>query len=116
MREVNIRLQRAAAKEILTEEHAVDSLAFATDCMGFDWGRVIFSDETTILPDDESRANVYCEPGKRYIQQRQRSGRFSVSCWDWMSRDGADVLERIDGRFGAPCYLHILENVLLPSA
>ena len=32
-----------------------------------------------------------------------------------MSRAGVGVLERIHGRFNAPQYVHILENVMLPS-
>ena len=32
-----------------------------------------------------------------------------------MPRDGVGVLERIHGRFNAPQYVHILDNVMLPS-
>ena len=33
--------------------------------------------------------------------------------WGWMSRAGVGVLERIRGRFNAPQYQHIFENVML---
>ena len=32
-----------------------------------------------------------------------------------MSRDGIGLIEHIHGRFNAPQYVHILENVMLPS-
>ena len=32
-----------------------------------------------------------------------------------MSRAGVGVLERIHSRFNAPQYVHIMENVMLPS-
>ena len=119
LKEANIISRRAASKEDLTEGQAVDHLAFATGWRDFDWGSVIFTDETSISSDCESSGHVYREPGTRYdtryIQRRERSGRFRVSCWGWMSRDGVGVLERIHGRFNAPRYLHILENVMLPS-
>ena len=72
----------------------------------FDWGSVIITEETSIPSDCESWEHVYREPGARYdtrsIQQRERSGRFSLSCWRWMHRAGAEVLDRIHGRFNAP--------------
>ena len=117
--DANIYCRRAASKEGLTEGEAVDRLAFATGWRNFDWGSVIFTDETSISSDCESRGHVYREPGTRYdtryIQRRERYGRFSLSCWGWMFRAGVGVLERIHARFNGPKYLHILENVMLPS-
>ena len=105
-------------REDLTEEQAVDRLAFATCWGDFDWGSLIFTDETSISSDCVSRGHVYREPGTRYdtryVRRLERSGRFIVSCWGWMSRAGADLLERIHGRFNALHYVHILENVMLP--
>lgn len=106
--------------EILGEAQAVDRLAFATNRVDFDWRNVIFSDETTISSDYEGPVRVYREDGlrhdQRYVHRRERSGRFSISCWGWMSYDGPGVIERIDGRFNAGTYEHILENIFLPSA
>ena len=97
----------------------IDHLAFANGWRDFDWGSVIFSDEASISSDCESRRYVYREPGTRYdtcyIQRRERLGRFSLSRWGWMSRAGVGVLERIHGRFNAPQYQHIFENVMLRS-
>ena len=118
LRDANIYCWRATSKEGLTDEQAVDRLAFATGWRDFDWGSAIFSDETSISSYCESRGHVYREAGTRYdtryIQQRERLGRFSLSCWGWMSRAGVGVLERIHGRFNAPQY-HIFENVMLCS-
>ena len=100
----------------LTDGQAVDRLTFATGWRDFDWGSVIWTDKTSISSDCESRGHVYREPGTRYDTryiQRREVGRFSVSCWGWMSRIG--VLERIHGRFNAPQHDRILENVMLPS-
>ena len=119
LRDANIRYWRAASKEGLTDGQAADRLAFATGWMDIDWGSVIFSDETSISSDCESRGHVYREPGTwydtRYIQRRERLGRFSLSCWGWNSRAGVGVLERIHGRFDAPQHQHIFENVMLRS-
>ena len=119
LRDANIHCRRAASKEGLTEGKVVDRLAFAIGWRNFDWGSVIFSDETSISSDCESRGHVYREPGTRYdtlyIQRRERSARFSVSCWGWISRAGVGMLECIHGRFKAPQYVHILENVMIPS-
>ena len=82
-------------------------------------GNVIFTDESPISSDCESRGHIYREPGTRYdtryIQRRERSGRFSLSCWSWMSRAGVGVLERIQSRFNALQCQHIFENVVLRS-
>ena len=68
----------------LTDEQAVDRLAFATGWRDFNWGSVILTDETSISSNCVSRGHVYRERGARYdtryIQRRVRSGRFSVSC------------------------------------
>ena len=116
LRNANIHNRRTASKEGLTEGQVDDRLAFATGWRDFDWGSVIFIDKTSISSDCESRGHVYPEPrtryDTRYIQRRERSGWFSVSCWGWISRSGVGVLERVHGKFNAP---HILENVMLPS-
>ena len=78
LRDANIQCRRAASKEDLTEGQAVDRLAFATGWRDFDWGNIIFTDETSISSNCESCGHVYREPGTRYdthyIQRRERSG------------------------------------------
>ena len=81
-------------------------------------GNIIFTDETCIYSGCDSRGHVYREPGTRYdtlyIQRCERYGQFSL-CWGCMSRAGVGMLEPIHGRFNAPQYLHIFENVMLRS-
>ena len=102
LRDANIHCRRAASKEGFTEWQAVDRLAFATCWRNFDWGSVIFNDESPISYDCELSEHIYREPGTRYdtryIQRREMSGRFSISCWGWMSRAGVCLLERIHSR------------------
>ena len=109
LRDANIHCWRGASKEDLTDGQAVYRLAFATGWRDFDWGNVIFTDETSISYNCESRGHVYREPGTRYdtryIQRCERSGRFSLSCC--MSQAGIGVLECIHGQFNAPQYVHI---------
>ena len=119
LRDANIHCWRAASKEGLTGGQAVDRLAFATGCRDFDRENIIFTDKTSISSDCESRGHVYREPGTiydtRYIQRRERSGRFSLSCWGWMSHTGVGILECIHSQFNALQYLHIFENMMLLS-
>ena len=62
LRAGNLRSRRAVRKFDLTEEHAVDRLAFVTSIdEGFDWGWVIFSDETIVSTDYNGSARVYRE-------------------------------------------------------
>ncbi|KAJ4426373.1 hypothetical protein ANN_27187 [Periplaneta americana] len=44
------------------------------------------------------------------------SGCVNVACWEWISYDGAELLERIHSRFTAEVYEHILANEMIPSA
>ena len=64
--DANIHCRRTASKEGLTNERAVDRLAFATGWRDFNWGIVIFTYEIYISSDCESRGHVYREPGTRY--------------------------------------------------
>ena len=95
---------------------AVDRLAFTTGWRYFDWGSVIFSDETSISSDCESRGHVYREPGTRYELTISNEVRDRD---DLAYHAGAGChmlvlvcLERIHGRFNVPQYQHILENVV----
>ena len=47
-RDANIHCWRASSKEGLTDGQTVDRLALATGWRDFDWGSVIFTDETSI--------------------------------------------------------------------
>ena len=62
LKDANIHCRRAASKESLTDGQAVDCLAFITGWRDFDWGSVIFTNETSISSDCYSRGHVYHEP------------------------------------------------------
>ena len=66
LRDANIHCWRAASKEGLIDGQAFDLLAFATGWRDFDWGSVIFTNETSISSDCESHGHVYHEPGTRW--------------------------------------------------
>jgi len=62
---------------------------------------------------------VYRPQGECYNLQYgstcKRSGRVSVHCWGWISREGAGVLHRIEGHLDGLHYQHILQNIMVPS-
>ena len=75
-----------------------------------------------VPPQDEYCHNegpdlVYRPQGERYIPQYtcKRSGRVSVHCWGRISNKGAGVFHRIEGHQDGLHYLHILQNVTVPS-
>jgi len=50
LRAAGLRARHAAVKELLTDEHKLYRLAFAESNVDRKWGRVIFTDESTDLP------------------------------------------------------------------
>jgi len=62
---------------------------------------------------------VFRPRGERYNEEhvlfKVSSGRTSVTTWGWMSADGLGMLWRIEGNLNSEQYVHILENIMLPS-
>lgn len=116
-----IRNRSAANKIFLTEENKIRRMRFAREFLNADnlWPKVIFSDEKTFQSCHNGKIRVYRPTGTRYNSQYTRkvarSGRFSVNVWAWISARGPGVLRVIPGRFTAPVYRDILEQVMLPS-
>jgi hypothetical protein len=83
------------------------------------WDRVIFTDESTFSSANDGPVLVYRPQGERYNSQYmstwERSGRVSAHCWGWISQERAGVLHRIEGHLDGLQYLHILQNVMVPS-
>lgn len=112
----------SAKKNILTEENKQSRIIF---CLNYIyrpinfWNTVIFSDEKVFKSCNDGRLRVYrpvnSRFSERYVSPRNKSGRFSVNVWAWISILGPGVAWRIDGRFNAVAYLDILQNVMLPS-
>ena len=83
LRADNLRSRMAVHKFYLTEEHAMDRLAFMISIDEvFDWGREIFSDETIVSTDYNGPARNRRELGRRcdprYVHRSKMSGRISV--------------------------------------
>ena len=101
LRDANIHCRIAASKEGLTETQAVDHLALATGWRDFDWGSVIFTDETSISSDCESRGHVYHKPATRYdthyINDVRDRDDLTLHAGAGCLRTGVGVLERIHG-------------------
>ena len=118
LRSYGIRTHRAAPKVSLTDAQIVDHFAFASSQKGFNWRNVVFSDEVTVSSSSKGPVLVYrmdgFPDGAHIVIQDERSGRISVSCWGWMSYEGAGVLDCIHGKFTTAAYLEMLKNVLVP--
>lgn len=119
LKEVGIQSRRAAVKDILTEANRVDRLAFAEVNANRCWDNVIFTDEKTFSSANDGPRLVYRRRHERYAEDKvvhsQRSGRVTVSCWGWVAARGGGILHPIDGHLNSIQYLHILENVMIPS-
>ena len=120
LKAAGIRNYRAAQKQTLTEKQAIDRLAYCNSLHGVDWRTVIFTDESQMLTSYAVPVRVYREAGQRhscaYVAPNPKQGRISVKFWWWMSRDGAGMLQRIDGTLRTHQYIYILEHVFYPSA
>ena len=115
----NLFARHSAKKEFLTESHIAQRLQFAKTNLHRDWSRVIFSDASTFSSASNGPVVVYRPGGTRYdpryISYRRSYGRLSVSVWGWMSSDNLGSLHKINGRLTGTQYIHILENVMVPS-
>ena len=100
LKAAGIRNYRAARKQTLTEEQAIDRLAYANSLHGVDWRRVIFTDESQMSTSYVGPVHVYREASRwhsrAYVAPTPKQGRISVKFWEWMSRDGAGMLHRWD--------------------
>lgn len=122
VRKSELRCRYAARKLILKQEHKEARLSFALEFIVYDidfWRNVIFTDEKIFQSMNCGRIRVYRPANTRfeekYISNNDKSGRFSVNMWAWISIHGPGVLWHIEGRFNANSYIQILENVMLPS-
>jgi transposase len=83
------------------------------------WNNVVFSDEKTFQSSHNGRIRVYRPPGTRYNEQYvknyDRSGRFSLNIWGWISSRGPGVCVIVEERLNSAIYRRLLEEVMLPS-
>lgn len=120
LQEANLHARRSAVKEFLSNDHKRLRLQFAGENVHRDWTDVIFTDECTFSSANNGPAVVYRPRGARfhpqYVHHKRSCGRVSVSVWGWISSSAFGILHRIDGRLTGEQYLHILREVMLPSA
>lgn len=122
IKESILRNHPAVKKPFLTQQNKEQRVGFSLEYIAQPlafWRNVIFTDEKIFQSCYNGRVRVYRPPNsrfeERYTQKVERSGRFSVNVWGWMSAQGPGVLTNIIGRFNAAAYIGILENVMLPS-
>ena len=78
----------AARKETLTQRHKETRVGFALQYLPYteeNWRNVVFSDESCIQIMKNGRTRIWRRKGERldegFLQEVQRSGRFSVPVW-----------------------------------
>lgn len=110
----------AAKKMKLGEEHKQARIIFAlNNILRHDWNRVVFTDEKVFQSTVNGHIRVYRPRNTRYtenyISNSERSGRFSVNVWAWVSYHGLGVCWIVNERFNAVTYKNILEYIMMPS-
>lgn len=121
IRETELRNRAAANKTYLTEENKRQRVMFAQQYVHQPnmWDNVVFSDEKTFQSCPSGRLRVYRPPGTRYNEEYShrgnRSGRFSLNVWGWISMRGPGVCVIVEERLTAIVYRRIMEEVMLPS-
>ena len=93
-----------AAKKIkLTDEHKQARIIFSLNNMVQEnWNRVVFTDEKVFQSTFNGHTRVYRPRNTRfdeeYIANYDRSGRFSVNVWAWLSIHGLGVCWALNDR------------------
>ncbi|KAH7944131.1 hypothetical protein HPB52_016367 [Rhipicephalus sanguineus] len=124
LRSAVLRNSVAARKPVLTASNKKSRLQFAeahVSWMADDWGRVIFSDESTFTTRQDQRMRVWRTRGTRHepanVQGVSASGRNCVNVWGAVSRHGLGPLHRVEDALTSQRYCtEVLDNVLLPYA
>jgi hypothetical protein len=81
---------------------------------------VAFSVEKVFQSCSNGRIRVYrprnCRYDEKYVEHGgDRSGRFSVNMWAWISTTSPGVMIHIEERLNSEIYIRILENIMVPS-
>ena len=110
---------RPARKPRLTQQHKDDRLAWCTENEYFDWGSVVFSDETVVCTSRHGLEFVRRPKNTRfeeeYVREVTKSGRISISCWGMIWRDGLCDLVWVPSTMNGQKYRDwILEKYMTP--
>lgn len=117
----NLKNCAASNKIFLTEANKQRRVEFAREYVDRDifWENVVFSDEKTFQSCHNGTLRVYRPVGmrydERYTRKLNKSGRFCVNVWGWISIRGPGVCAIIEEKLNANVYCNILENIMLPS-
>jgi hypothetical protein len=119
IRQIELRNRSAANKIVLTVADKRERLRFALLPINSFWGNIFFSDEKTFHSCSNGRVRVHRPIRERfaeqYVRQINRSGRFSVNVWGWISLRGFGLCIVVDDRLTGVVYRDILQNAMLPS-
>ena len=125
LKDAGLKSHSAARKQKLSDEHRLYRLAFAEENLYHDWSQVVFSDECVFSSVNDGPARLFRPRGTRhnleYVAETSRSGHVTIACWGWISARGIGMLHRIEERgpntraLNALQYVHVLENVMVPS-
>ncbi len=108
------RSARPIPKPLLLEAHIEDRLCWAREHQGKDWGRVVFTDETTFWLEGRVR-RVWLRVGARYVIRKVKYP-LKVQVWGCMTRSGFGRLYCFSGNMDAEKLCKIYNDALLPSA
>lgn len=83
------------------------------------WNKTVFTDEKVFQSSNSGTVKVYRPINSKFDQKftaaNERSGRFSVHVWGWISHEGKGVLHEIGGRLNGAAYTNILQEIMLPT-
>ena len=119
--QMNLKARVPAKKPLLTLYHMNKRLEWATNHLHYndnDWGKVVYSDESTFNMKYEYHRYVRRRPGERFNEDcvskiRNRSVA-SVNVWGAFSGTAFTDLVLLPKRMKANDYIEVLQNNLLP--
>lgn len=121
IRNSEVRSRCAANKIFLTDLNKRNRIEFSREFADRNdmWQNVIFSDEKTFQSCHNGVIRVYrprnMRYNERYTRKNNKSGRFSVNVWGWISARGKGVCTIIEERLTAAVYCDVIENIMLTS-
>ncbi|KAG0434685.1 hypothetical protein HPB47_018941 [Ixodes persulcatus] len=118
LHEAGLRSRVPARKPLLSAVNRQKRLQFAYEHASWslaDCENVLFSDESTFTTRWDQRQRIWRADNTRfqapYLQRVASSGRFAVSVWGAVSKDGLGPLICLDGRFNTASYKELIETV-----
>jgi len=122
LNEAGYHCYRPAQKIPLTLDHREQRVAFALENLvtsRAEWEATIWTDEKVFVSCADHRPHVWRPRDQRlnpnHVVPLHRSGRISCGMWGWISGTAIGELVPIPTRMNSEEYIHILEEVLLPS-